>query len=552
MSEKMIVNVTGGMIEGYTDEDGVNTFKGIPYAAPPVGDLRFCPPQPVIPWDGILECKEYGPIAVQSEAGGWNRIPDFIKEKLLASELMRQLAEEREKITAAGIAAWTDEYVDMGRSFENGQISEDCLSLNIWTTAKENEKLPVFFYIHGGANTSGSGAVEVYCGKELAKQGVVVVTINYRLGMFGFLAMKDKNGEETYGNMAIKDQIAALKWVQENIEKFGGDPSRVTIGGQSAGSGNCQTLLISPAAKGLFHQVICMSGNSYSKGKRAFKNKTLKELQEETSKKLAQYTLDDLRKMSAKEILNLSNQGGFPMTCIDNEILTGDIVEAYATGKFNHVNMMFGSVTEDCTLFSSLKPLPGEDPMMPCVEMSADTLKKKIQISMTKHMAEECEKVYAVPENKANVIDVAKTLMSDSMNYSYYDAMKAKESHDDENKNYIYHFTRVIPDTEIAMKVNGAFHSGDMGYWFNIFSNTYPRNWSEDDYKLGHRMSSYLTNFVKTGNPNGMDVDGELLPLWKSANECDRPGYMHLDIDAGWVDMDEDKAEFWKKYSAKA
>ncbi len=147
-------------------------------------------------------------------------------------------------------ACWSEEYVDAGFTLANGKIGEDCLSVNVWTCANVGDKRPVIVYIHGGANVSGSGCNDVYDGAEIAKKGVVYVSINYRVGIFGFIAYKDRTGEEVTGNFAIQDQIAALKWVQENISKFGGDPKNVTIMGQSAGAANVQNLIASKAARG--------------------------------------------------------------------------------------------------------------------------------------------------------------------------------------------------------------------------------------------------------------------------------------------------------------
>ena len=222
------IEVTGGRICGYANADGdVTIFKGIPYAAPPVADLRWKAPQPVEEWEGVRECTEYAPAAMQSEQ--------------------------------APFMMWTEEFIiDTSKGY-----SEDCLYLNVWapTGAK---KAPVIMFIHGGGNTSGGSSCDVYDGEAIAKKGVVYVDINYRVGIFGFLASSELSAEDSdhvSGNYAIKDQIAALTWIRDNIASFGGDPENVTIAGQSAGSLNVNQLTVCPLAEGLFANAVTMSYN---------------------------------------------------------------------------------------------------------------------------------------------------------------------------------------------------------------------------------------------------------------------------------------------------
>ena len=208
------VRVEGGLISG-TVAEGVRSYKGIPFAAPPVGDLRWRPPQPVPAWEGVRQCNAYGPECPQAP---------YPQGSLFYSPPQKQ--------------------------------SEDCLYLNVWTAAKPGERRPVMVWIHGGALTRGSGANRVYEGTELAKKGVVLVTVNYRLGPLGYLAHPELTAESpegSSGNYGVLDQIAALKWVRANIAKFGGDPDEVTIFGESAGGFAVNFLLTSPEARGLFH-----------------------------------------------------------------------------------------------------------------------------------------------------------------------------------------------------------------------------------------------------------------------------------------------------------
>src|SRR5215470_6504541 len=223
------VRVEGGLISGSV-VDGVRSYKGIPFAAPPVGELRWKAPQPVAAWEGVRECNDFGPDCPQAP---------YPQSSIYYSAPRKQ--------------------------------SEDCLYLNVWTAAKAGEKRPVMVWIHGGALTRGSGATRAYDGTALAKKGVVLVTINYRLGPFGYLAHPELTAESSNhssGNYGALDQIAALKWVQKNIAAFGGDPGRVTIFGESAGSWSVNVLVASPLARGLFHRAIGESGAQFARNAR--------------------------------------------------------------------------------------------------------------------------------------------------------------------------------------------------------------------------------------------------------------------------------------------
>jgi para-nitrobenzyl esterase len=218
------VKVEGGLISG-TTADGVRSFKGIPYAAPPVGELRWKAPQPIVSWQGVRACNAFGPDCPQAP---------YTQNSLYYSAPRPQ--------------------------------SEDCLYLNVWTAANANAKRPVLVWIHGGALTRGSGATPTYDGTNFAKQGVVLVTINYRLGPLGYLAhpeLTSESPQHASGNYGVLDQIAALKWVQKNIAAFGGDPNNVTIFGESAGSWSVNVLVAAPLAKGLFQRAIGESGSTF-------------------------------------------------------------------------------------------------------------------------------------------------------------------------------------------------------------------------------------------------------------------------------------------------
>src|SRR6266568_2240155 len=223
LSQIQTVQVTGGKLQGVV-KDGVASFKGIPFAAPPIGELRWKPPQPVKPWSGIRKADAFGPAPMQIRApslllGGWSR------------------------------------------------VSEDCLYLNVWTPARRaDEKLPVMVWIYGGGFIIGMTSMPLYDGTKLAQKGVVMVSLAYRVGPFGFLAHPELSRESGKGSgcYGLQDQVAGLRWVKDNIARFGGDPSRVTIFGESAGGIAVSMLAASPAAKGLFHRAISENGGSFA------------------------------------------------------------------------------------------------------------------------------------------------------------------------------------------------------------------------------------------------------------------------------------------------
>lgn len=225
------VKTTEGIVSGVHNATGdVHIFKGVPFAAPPVGDLRWKEPQPALPWDGIRKCDTWPASPIQGKP-----VPFMM---------------------------WTQEFITPAEP-----LSEDCLYLNIWTPAKsDTEKLPVLVWIHGGGFTSGSGACDIYDGEALAHLGIIYVSINYRLGIFGFMAHPELTAESNHhasGNYGLMDQQAALSWIQKNIAAFGGDPSRVTIAGQSAGSMSVNAVVASPLSKGLLHGAIAQSGGMF-------------------------------------------------------------------------------------------------------------------------------------------------------------------------------------------------------------------------------------------------------------------------------------------------
>ena len=307
-----VVNTLYGKVKGVANPSAsVTSFKGIQFAAPPIGEFRWQPPQPPVSWEGIRDASQFGASAVQVKQG--SRLP------------------------------WTEEFM------VQNDISEDCLFLNIWTPAKTaKDKLSVLVYIHGGALIEGSGAVDVYDGEELAKKGIIVVTINYRLGVLGYLAHAQLTAEspnKVSGNYGLLDQIEALKWVKENIEAFGGDASRITIAGQSAGAGSVNGILISPQAAGLFHGAITESGTV------RYNDRGRMQLLADAEKQGEQFlasreakTIEELRQLPFEELIKKVE--GEPDTrygrVIDNYYQPADYTTVYAEGKQNDVPFING------------------------------------------------------------------------------------------------------------------------------------------------------------------------------------------------------------------
>ncbi|GHV21518.1 carboxylic ester hydrolase [Clostridia bacterium] len=381
-------------------------FRSIPYAAAPVGDLRWKAPQHASAWDGIRACVENPPSAIQNEPRPFRM--------------------------------WSQEFIAPAEP-----ISEDCLYLNVWTSAEKSDaKLPVIVWIHGGGFTGGSGTVPLYDGEAMARKGVVFVTINYRLGLFGFLAhpeLSAENADKVSGNYGILDQIAALKWVKENIASFGGDPDNITVDGQSAGSMSVNCLLVSPLAKGLFHRAIAQSGSLIS-GDRPV-SATLQNAERIGTEILADANIPDmatLRTLPAGSILKISIPG--MLSPVVDNVFIPEPEKTYNEGKQNDVPLILGWNSGDTLLFGQ-------------------------GIENTyKHWAE-----LQTAKGKSPV--------------------------------YMYFFDHTPPGEPNY----GAFHSAEFGYALHTL-HFWNRPFTQTDYDLQETMSSYWANFAKAGNPNGSNL----------------------------------------------
>jgi para-nitrobenzyl esterase len=401
--------VTAGPAAG-----GVTAFLGIPFASPPLGDLRWRPPQPLVPRNAHWKADQFATSCMQNQAG--SRLP------------------------------WTEEFMTQG------PVGEDCLYLNVWTPAKNaNARLPVMFWIYGGAFNEGSGAIAVYNGAELAKKGVVVVTANYRVGPLGFLSHPELTKEAgTSGNYGVRDQIAALRWVQKNVAGFGGDPRQVTIFGQSAGAMSVAALMRSPLAKGLFARAIAQSGPGL------FARNALG----------AASTLRDREAAGVKFAQALGASSLAALRALPASAFYGTAAPPAAGGLFND-----GVVLPE-------QPPAEQVPVM--VGFVADDLGVSGTTQEQKVSARERARV-AMHAWAASQLPASKRI-------------------------YTYFFDRAIPWPEHPEF--GAFHSSEIPYVFNTLTRL-KRPWEPVDRRLADTLSSYVTNFAKKGDPNGAG-----LPPW--------------------------------------
>jgi para-nitrobenzyl esterase len=472
------LKIETGLISGFTwgEQEKVLIYKGIPYAKPPVGELRWKPPQPVEPWEGVRQTREPGARCPQPP-----------------SQVFPQQAEPQ---------------------------SEDCLFLNVWTAAKDTEeKRPVMFWIHGGGSTTGSGGTLVYSGAQLANLGVVVVTINYRLGPLGFMAhpLLSKESEKgVSGNYGFLDQIEALKWVKRNIKAFGGDPDRVTIFGESAGAFFVTRLMVSPLAKGLFHQVISESGGPFGRNRRLREDIPNFESAEKVGVKIADQlgvsqANDMLRALRAKtpeEIIRVSKpipglfgEGTKFGPIVDGWALPENPELAWVQGKIANVPLLVGAnADEGTTLLSGLpvQDVKGYENMVKLTERPQEIL-KLFPAKTDEEVKPALNKLIAV----SAFIAPARTMAR----------LASKES----SKVFLYHFTRVPPLP--GLQKLGAYHGAEIAY---AFGNLGPLSKEPIDSSLSDKMKRYWTNFAKTGDPNGTG-----LPVWP-AYQKDKDQYLEL------------------------
>jgi para-nitrobenzyl esterase len=506
------VQIDSGVIEGVPGVNpGIRAFKGIPYAAPPVGGLRWREPQPVVPWTGVRKADEFGPRAMQG----------FI-------------------------------YSDM--IFRDKGPSEDCLYLNVWTPAKTaGEKLPVMFWIHGGGFQAGSSSEPRQDGDHLASKGVVVVSINYRMGIFGFLAHPDltrESGHAASGNYAIMDQIAALRWVQRNIGAFGGDPGNVTIFGESAGSYSVSFLMTSPPARGLFAKAIGESGSFFrtrdtDDDRLDMPLAKAERLGLRFAKTLGAGSLAELRALPADAILRLQLSGGaFKMTAIfDGFVMPADSVAAWRAGRQAHVPLLAGWTADEqraSATFGSKRP----------------TAKSFIAKTRQKYgdRADTVLELYPAGSDDEAVRSAGDLAGDQFIAYSTW-RMIELQLETGQSPVYRYSFDRKCPVAPGRI-INGApatgldvgaAHASDIPYAFGDLAYSSGVLWEPADWKLSEAMETYWSNFARTGNPNGPG-----LPEWPQYNREDGYQVQHLDASISTApEKHRERYEFWSADAAK-
>ncbi len=459
------IKIDDGILQG-TIENGLTVFKGVPFAAPPVGDLRWKAPQPVEKWEGIKQAVDYAPAPMQ------------------------------------------------GGNPPSGK-SEDCLYLNIWTPAKSaNEKIPVLVWIYGGGFSFGSTSEPVYDGAKLAEKGVVLVSIAYRVGQLGFLAhpeLSEESPNQVSGNYGLLDMIAGLQWVQKNIEAFGGDPKKVTIFGESAGGIAVSMLCASPLAKGLFHGAISQSGGSFGPYRATtYPGENLKNLKgaEKAGLKYAELagaiSLEELRSLPA-DSLPMGWGIGSAWPIIDGIVIPDDQYKLYEAGQYNDVPVLIGYNSDEGLSFTRTK-------------------NPKDFIESVNHrygkFSEDLLKAYPVAEK--SVPRTARNLSRDAA-FGWHTWSWAKlQTKTGKSSVYLYYFDQHPEYPKDSPQSDfGSPHAQDVAY---VFQHLDPANsqTTKSDLVLSEAMGKYWTNFAKYGNPNGEGV-----PNWPVFTE-DSPSVMYL------------------------
>jgi para-nitrobenzyl esterase len=440
-----------GEVQGYL-ENGLTIYKGVPFAAAPVGDLRWKAPQPHEKWEGVLQATEFAPNPYQGDG--------------------------------------------------TGNVSEDCLYINIWSPAKNaDERLPVLVWIYGGGFSFGSSTLPVTNGQHLARKGVILATINYRVGPLGFLAHPDLSAESPQrasGNYGLQDQIAGLKWIQRNIAAFGGDPDKVTIFGESAGGISVSMLSASSEARGLFVGAISQSGGSFGPTRpTTYPGENMKTLAQaeaegvDFARRAGATTLEELRKLPPGKLPAGWGMGSsWPI--VDGWIIPDDQYRLYEAGEYNDVNVLIGYNSDEGLFFSREK-----------------TPEEFVRNTRNRYgvYADKLLEVYPAGEGK--VSRSARNLTRDAAFGWHTWSWARLQASTGKSKVFFYYFDQ-HPDFPkgSAQADHGAPHGADIAYVFQTYDPDDP-NLTEADIRLSENMARYWVNFAKFGDPNGAG-----LPEW--------------------------------------
>jgi len=504
-AENPRVTVSGGILEGTVElGSGMHSFKGIPFAAPPIGDLRWRPPHPAAPWGGVRPAHQFGPRAMQLPVFG-----------------------------------------DM--SFRSPGMSEDCLYLNVWApAAPAEERLPVLVYFYGGGNVAGDGSEPRYDGARLAQRGIITVTANYRLNIFGFFAHPELTQESPHraaGNYGYLDQAAALHWVRDNIAAFGGDSGRVTIAGESAGSISVSAQLVSPLAKGLIAGAIGSSGSVMP----ALTPVSLAPVSQADAERaglklvasLGASSLAELRALPAERLLEATRQRGpehFPGT-IDGYFLPRSPEELYVAGEQAQVPLLVGWNSEEASyvfLLGDREPTP-----------------ENIRTVVRERFGARAEQVLRLyPASTDEQVIVAATDLASDL-FLGYNTWKWAELHGRTGGRPVYRYLYAHPRPPMRPEMGdavgglaggvlrgaeaaaqrlpparGAVHSADIEYFMGNLATNMVYAWTHEDEQLSELMQQYYANFVRSGDPNGPGI-----PHWPPANAGDTVQCLRLDVE---------------------
>lgn len=473
------VTVANGVLQG-VNESGIRTFKGVPYAAPPVGNLRWREPQLAKDWTGVRKADHFGPRAMQ--------LPLFS---------------------------------DM--QFRSDGVSEDCLYLNVWTPSKTgNEKLPVLVYFYGGGFVAGDGSEYRYDGESMARRGIVAVTVNYRLGLFGFFSHPELTKESPHhasGNQGLLDQSAAMQWVQKNIAAFGGDPNRVTIAGESAGSYAVSAQMASPLSKNLFAGAIGESGSLLG-----FTPQLSMENEEKAGLQFADSvganSLAALRAMSAEDLLKATSRPGLGhfSVAVDGYFFPKQPMAIYKAGEQAQVPLLVGWNSQE----SGYQGILGDE--TPTVENYTKAVQK-----LYGDKANDVLVAYHANSN-ADVPAVATKLASDRFiafsTWQWSDVQSATSN----KPVYRYFYARPRPqtrpdkDNKTMPAADGASHSSEIEYALGNLATNRVYNWQPEDERVSQVMQAFFVNFITTGNPNGLGV-----PIWQPVEKNEPANIMVID-----------------------
>ena len=480
------VTVENGKLQGTSNEDhSVRMFKGIPFAAPPVGDLRWKAPQPALSWSGVRQADKFGSACLQTNVFG-------------------------------------DIY------FRDAQPSEDCLTLDIWTPAKPaSAKIPVIVWFYGGGFVAGSASEPRYDGENLAKKGVIVVNPNYRLGVFGFFShpeLSKESGRNASGNYGLLDQVAALQWVVKNIAAFGGDPQNITIAGESAGSASVSALMASPLSRKLFQKAIGESGAFFPGGPSGgLPLKALSETEQfgmEFAESVGAKSLADMRAKPGDELLQAAakeNRGfGFGPN-VDGYFLPASVLSAYTEGAQSHVPLLAGWNADEGKMFVLFAP------QKPTAKSFAELAQARFGDQATEFL-----KLYPATTDQEAMLS-AEALAGDD--FTIFPTWKWVDMQRKTGASLVYEYRfEQVPAVKPGAMIGpipaaeaGSRHACEIEYVFETLKSQAGVPWTDEDFKVSEAMASYWVNFAKAGNPNGSG-----LPDWPKYDSKDGYQVMHL------------------------